>query len=92
MSRRIAVLVTDQFEDTSPAEAEKEVTGRHGEKVRSIKRSQTQMNSQMTARMDLLKHPQRFNQYRHKFYKGEEAVSHHSLTTEMNRESLDLLK
>ncbi len=59
MSKKIAVLVTDQFEDTSPAEAEKEVTGRHGEKVRSIKRSQTQMNSQMTARMDLLKHPQR---------------------------------
>ncbi|QOQ54119.1 cysteine protease [Bacillus amyloliquefaciens] len=34
MSKKIAVLVTDQFEDTSPAEAEKEVTGRHGEKVK----------------------------------------------------------
>ncbi|OCB93421.1 hypothetical protein SRCM101294_02783 [Bacillus amyloliquefaciens] len=81
MSKKIAVLVTDQFEDTSPAEAEKEVTGRPGEKVK-VDQAISDAGEFANERPDgFTKHAQRFDQCRGKFYKGEEAGSHHILTS-----------
>lgn len=82
MSKKIAVLVTDQFEDTSPAEAGKELTGRHGEKVKIDQAISDAGEFAADRPGGFTKHPQRFKFLKVKKFKR----------AEMYRESLDLLK